>query len=165
MRARGVRVTTDALLVRRVAFGEADVVATFFTEARGVVATVARGARRSSKRYAALEPVHLLRVTFEERPGAELAPLVDAAIARPRVGAAQSLDALDAAGVALRWVRKALPPHTAEPSVWHDLGALLDALDRGAARPRARAAGFGLRLLSDLGWGLELERCATCGKP
>ena len=31
------RVTTDALLVRRVAYGEADLIVTFFTEALGIV--------------------------------------------------------------------------------------------------------------------------------
>ena len=55
-------------------YGEADAVVTLFTEAIGKVA--AHGPRGSQERAgfaAALEPMHTMRVTLEERPGAELA--------------------------------------------------------------------------------------------
>jgi DNA repair protein RecO (recombination protein O) len=173
-RAAATRVEDDALLLRRVAFGEADVIATFFTPSRGVVATVARGARKSSRRFTALEPMHVLRVAFDERPDAELAALREASIARPRSaltgmgGDAGALGRIEAAGRCLRWVRRGLSPHVVEREVWRELEAVLDALDDplfDAQAAEARAAAFGLRLLADLGWGLELARCAVCGKP
>ena len=52
--------------------------------------------------------------------------------------------------------------------MWRELNAVLDALDDArldAPAAEARCAAFGLRLLADLGWGLELARCAVCGKP
>jgi DNA repair protein RecO (recombination protein O) len=154
------------VLVRSVPFGEADVVATFFTASRGIVGTVARGARRSSKRFAALEPMHGLQITFLERVGAELATLSEASIVRVRSRLTGSLEALEGAGIALRWIRRALPAHTPELNVWHDLETMLDALDRVTTAPHVlpRVGGFGLRLLAELGWGLELERCVSCSR-
>ena len=49
--------TTRAILLRSVAYGEADRIVTLLTDAHGKVALMARGARRSQRRFAgSLEP-------------------------------------------------------------------------------------------------------------
>lgn len=161
------RLRTEALLVRSAAFGDADVMVTFFTEARGIVSAVARSARRSQRRFPALEPMHTLRVGLEERASSDVLSLAESAIVRPRLRILQSLEKLDAAGQALRWVRRAAPPHTPEPALWQEINALLDRLDDPdtASSPAASLAGTGLRLLSAIGWGLQLSRCIRCGRP
>ncbi len=166
-RARTERLRTDALLVRNVPFGDADAMVTFFTEAKGIVSAVARSARRSVRRFPALEPMHLLRVGLEERPGDDTAMLVESALARPRLTLVGNLECLEAAGQALRWVRRAAPPHTPEPALWGEVNALLDHLDAAGAGPSAsaRLAGMGLRMLAAVGWGLDLAGCVRCGKP
>jgi DNA repair protein RecO (recombination protein O) len=167
VRKRAEPLRTEALLVRRVPVGEADLILTLFTEARGLVGASARGARRASKRLTALEPMHLLRVALEERPGSDLAVLAEASIARPRMHLTASLERLEAAGHALRWVRSAAPPQTPEPGLYGTINELLDALDDPAVlrAPEAQLATAGLRMLVDVGWGLVLDRCARCGKP
>lgn len=161
------RVRTDALLVRSAPFGDADLMVTLFTEARGSISAVARSARKSAKRFPSLEPMHLLRVGLEERPGAENASLLEGSIVRPRLGIVRDLDRLDAAGAALRWVRRAAPPHHPEPLLWAEINAFLDRLDavHEGPPPRALLAGAGLRFLAAIGWGLDLARCVRCGRP
>ncbi|MEZ4297306.1 MAG: DNA repair protein RecO [Polyangiaceae bacterium] len=165
-RTPGPRVATDALLLRKVAYGEADAVVTLFTEARGVVPAIARAARKSSKRFGALEPLHLLRVTFEDKPGAELCLLTEAQLAAPRMGVLGSLASIEVASVALSWVRRASPQRVAEPALWRDVNELLDALDAGPSPEAAKAqlASMGLRLLQGAGWGLQLDWCVRCGR-
>lgn len=160
------RVRTEALLVRSAPFGDADLMVTLFTEARGTISAVARSARKSARRFPSLEPMHLLRVGLEERASAELASLVEGSIVRPRLGIVGSLDRLEAAGAALRWVRRAAPPHHAEPALWIEINAFLDRLDdvSEAPSPRALLAVAGLRLLAAIGWGLDFSRCVRCGK-
>jgi DNA repair protein RecO (recombination protein O) len=166
------RIQSLALVVRIVEYGESDVIATLVTETHGKVAAVVRGARKGSRRLGgALEPIHTVEVVLEDR-GGDLATLKEARIARVREGLVSRLEALDAAGTALRWVRHLLPPRTPEPEVWRTLIDLLDALDRPvAASPepahdaRAELARAGLRLLAAVGYGLELERCVVCGRP
>ena len=157
--------TTDALLLRSVAYGEADVIATFLGEAEGRVSVIARGARKGTVRLGgALEPVHTVRLGYDDR-GTEVATLKEAAITRVRMGLASDLDALDAAGRALRWVRHVCPPRTPERGVFVEAIALLDALDRSPSAARTVLAAFGLRLLGEAGYGLELDRCIRCGTP
>ena len=158
------RIETAALLVRSVAFGEADLIATFFTETDGKLSAVIRGARRSTKRFGgALEPIHELFIVLDDK-GKELCVLKEARIARPREGIVADLDMMDAAGRALRWVRHLCPARTPEPSAWDSLRALLDALDAHFP-PLQHLAVFGLGLLADVGYAIDFERCVRCGKP
>jgi DNA repair protein RecO (recombination protein O) len=158
---------TRALLVRQVAYGESDLIVTLFTKAEGKLGAMVRGGRKSTRRMGgALEPFHELEARIDDR-GGELATLREARIVRVRAGIVSSLEAIEAAGMALRWVRHACPPRTREPEAWATLGMLLDALDAcplTGASPRVALAGGALRLLSDVGYGLDLERCVRCGK-
>jgi DNA repair protein RecO (recombination protein O) len=159
------RIESEALVVRTVEVGEADVIATLITEQVGKVSAVVRGARRGSRRLGgALEPVHTIAVLLEDK-GAELTTLKEARIVRTRVGVASSLEALDAAGVALRWARHTFPPRTPEPDGWRVLTELLDVLDAGTASPRTELARAGLAMLAAVGYALDLERCVACGRP
>ena len=161
------RIESAALLVRSVAYGEADLIATFFTETDGKLPAIVRGARRSSKRFGgSLEPIHELFLTLDDK-GKELCVLKEARIARARQGIVADLDRMDAAGRALRWVRHLCPARTPEPSAWASLRALLDVLDAGAfgKPPLQHLAVFGLGLLTYVGYGIDFERCVRCGKP
>jgi DNA repair protein RecO (recombination protein O) len=156
---------SDALVVRTVEVGESDVVATLVTERAGKLAAVVRGARKGSRRVGgALEPVHTVAVLLDDK-GGELSTLKEARLVRLRMAVVSNLDALEAAGVALRWARHLFPPRTPEPEGWRILLELLDALDAGADAPRRHLARAGLGLLAAVGYALDLERCVSCGRP
>lgn len=151
-------------MVRNVEYGEADAVVTLFTRAEGKVSAMVRGARKGSRRLGgALDPMHTIGVVYADR-GAELVTLEEARICRLRTGLTARLDALEAAGQALRWLRHLCAPRTPEPGAWEDVVGLLDALDGGApARPAL--ARCGLRLVAGAGWGIDFGQCVRCGKP
>jgi DNA repair protein RecO (recombination protein O) len=155
------------LLLRRTEHGEADLVVSLFTKSLGRVSALARGGRKSARRFGgALEPFHTLRVDLDEPSSSDLFVLREAALEVPRITLTSNLDRMDAAGRGLAWVRSASPPRTAEPDVWRELATLLDRLDdERSSNPRLVLAEQGLRLLGAFGWGLDLERCVKCGKP
>ncbi|HTB77455.1 MAG TPA: DNA repair protein RecO [Polyangiaceae bacterium] len=159
---------SQALVVRTVEFGESDIIATLITEDAGKVGAVVRGARKGSRRVGgALEPVHTIAVLLEDK-GAELTTLKESRIVRLRSGVVSSLDALEAAGAALRWARHLFPPRHPEPAGWAVLVDLLDELDVAdiaPAAPRRELARAGLAMLAAVGYALELEQCAVCGRP
>jgi DNA repair protein RecO (recombination protein O) len=105
-------------------------------------------------------------VLLEDR-GGELLSLKETRFVTVRAGLVGDLDAMDAAGIALRWARHLLPARHAEPLAWETLVRLLDALDGQRlhpAGPRALLAMAGFHLLASVGYALELERCVICGK-
>ncbi|HEY5376881.1 MAG TPA: recombination protein O N-terminal domain-containing protein, partial [Polyangiaceae bacterium] len=68
-----------ALLLRRVEYGESDLVVTLLTDSIGRVSALARGARKSVKRFGGvIEPMHTLRISYDDRAGAELVVLREA---------------------------------------------------------------------------------------
>jgi DNA repair protein RecO (recombination protein O) len=149
-------------------YGDSDLVLTLFTESLGRMSALARGARRSQRRFGgALEPMHTLTVRIDEHAGAELGALREASIATPRRHLVSNLERMEVAGRALGWVRRASPPRTPEPAVWRALDDLLSRLDdpQVTAAPRMELAEAGLRLLGAFGFGIDLERCVSCGKP
>ena len=157
----------QALLLRRVEYGESDLVVTLLTNTIGRVSALARGARKSVKRFGGvIEPMHTLRIAYDDRTGAELVVLREARLERARPFLVTSLERMQAAGLALNWVRKAAPPRTPEPEVWAALERLLDHLGDPAdlVSARARLAAAGLQLLAAFGWGIDFERCVSCGK-
>jgi DNA repair protein RecO (recombination protein O) len=158
-----------ALLVGRHVLGESDVLVHLFTDLQGSVRAIARGARKSSKRFAGLEPMHQLAVRFSSSPTRQLATLRESRLERPRLLLTSSLGRLEAAGQGLRWLRLCAPVGEAQPAQWNLINGFLDALDRpweeaesDPWRARALLASFGLQLLSASGWQLELDACVLC---
>jgi len=167
VRKASTRVVSEALLLRRVEYGESDLVLTLLTQRLGKVSALARSARKSTRRFGgALESMHTLLVELDERPGAELLTLASASLKTPRAHILGNLAAMEAAGKALSWVRRAAPPRTPEEAPYTVVSTLLDRLAASksgdaVALPLAEA---GLSLLSAFGWGIDFERCVRCGR-
>src|ERR1700751_1635022 len=61
---------SEAFLIRKIQYGEADYILTLFTKDFGKIRGLAKNAKKSRKRFGGrLEPFVHLRVRFRERPG------------------------------------------------------------------------------------------------
>jgi DNA repair protein RecO (recombination protein O) len=146
-----VKLSTEAVLLRRVDRGEADLLVTLFTQTHGKLTTIAFNAKRSKRRFAALETFHTMQIEADD--GREMPTLNGAHIVRPRLGYLKSLDRMRMAGQALRWIREACPERAPEEEVWRLLHAYLDtALVCEERDLTAETAAFGLILVRTLGW-------------
>jgi len=154
-----------ALLLKRIDYRDADLIVTLFTYDYGKVQALARGARRSRKRFAgSLEPMHTLKVELTEPGRGQLYELRSASVATPRVQLTQRLERLEAAGRVLGWLRHALPEKSRDPQLWALAIELMDTLDATSSVDcPATLSQFGLRLLMALGWGIDFDHCVKCG--
>ena len=154
----------DALVVGGVDSGEADRVVHLLTP-EGRLAVFAPSAKRSRKRFAgALEPFTTVSVTIAaQRRRAGMPTLSDATVLKARIALRRGLDT-----IALASYFAELGFRTAPEGQASDIAALVEAgwdllVDRPATR-RARRA-FELRLMCELGYHPDLERCIACGVP
>jgi DNA repair protein RecO (recombination protein O) len=156
-------ITTDALVLKRVPLGEADVVFTLMTRAHGRLSALARGARGSKRRFgAALELGVLARVELRERRGGELWTLGSATTAR-RYAIADVVE-LAHASYGAELVRELTAVEQPEPEVFELLVELYAAI--AEVGPRAVVLRrFELALLGALGLAPALGACAACGQP
>ncbi len=164
---------TQALVLKRTAYGESDWIVALFTQDIGRISALARAARNSRRRFGgSLEPLHTLRVELDEVASSDILRLRSAELQTPRVGLLQSLPAMEAAGKLLGWIRRAAPERTAEPELWDLSNRCLDELAAQADKPEGARrsaqltlANHALHLLALCGWQLELQRCVQSGAP
>jgi DNA repair protein RecO (recombination protein O) len=166
----GRTIETEALVIKRTQYADADWIVTLFTSHLGKVSALAARARQTRHRFAGgLEAFHNLTVQLRSTRSEELLQLTDASITRARHGLASHLLAMQTAGRALNWLRRALPSRTVEPQAWLLVQNWLDIVDSNPPGTRplsdARLAEFGLQFLTVLGWSLEMSKCVRCGKP
>jgi len=143
-------------------FGEADAIVTVMTEAHGVHRGLARGG--ASRAQAALwQPGNLAQVRWvarlSDQLGAFSGELVHAA-------AAQVMDdalALAMLTAACAVAEGALPERESHPRVFAGLLHLIAHLPQGAPMLEALVR-WELTLLAELGYGLDLTRCAVSGE-
>ena len=134
-----------------------------FTEELGLLTVAARGARRPTSKLGALEPVHTLRLDIDVRRGKDVGTLREARIETARLGLLSDGARLEGAFRALVWLRTVMQPLHPEPRVFREACALLDALDIAAGTIDGLLAPAGLRILTALGYALDLDACVRCG--
>jgi DNA repair protein RecO (recombination protein O) len=149
--------------LRSVDYRDSDRIVTLLTEDYGKISALARGARKSQRRFGgALQPYVLMNAHF--RPGrGELAHLERVSVDRSFHGILRSLEAIGAAGAALAVIRERVPEHEPERSVFDATVRFLTALDAGAP-PGESLLSLQIRALALLGFAPTLECCVHCGK-
>jgi len=161
----GAPLVTPAIVLRAVSYGESDRVVTLLGRDTGKVSAMARGARRSQRRFGGgLGLGASGEATLRPRGEAELWGFERFEIGEGRLGLGQDLGRTAHAGYVCELVDRLCAPGQAEPGAFARLEAFLGLLEsRGASAARLRA--FELGLLRDLGFGPTFSACAACGEP
>jgi DNA repair protein RecO (recombination protein O) len=156
--------STPAIVLRAVNYGEADRIVTLFGRETGRLSALARGARKSQRRFAGGLGLCAVGVaSLRERPGADLLTLegFDTTASYPALGTDVARMAHAAYGAEL--VTKLCAPRQVERAVYDWMAELLELLDgEGASAERLRV--FELGLLGGLGFGPVVDRCVACGE-
>ena len=157
--------TTEAVVLRSMRFGEADRILHVYTPMRGRVGAIAKGVRRSRSRFGGrLEPYFRLNLGLHEGRS-DLLTVTSAETVEPHRRLREDAGALDAAARACDAVGRLFDSGEPHPEVFHLLCTYLGLLD---ARPgdatAARQVAFRLKLLLAAGFAPQLAACASCGE-
>jgi DNA repair protein RecO (recombination protein O) len=154
--------STPAIVLRAVNYGEADRIVTLLGRDTGRLSALARGARKSQKRFAGGLGLCAVGVaSLRERAGAELLTLegFDATGGHSALGA--DIGRMAHAAYAAELCSKLCAPRQVEVAVYDWLAEFLAYLDlEGASAERLRV--FELGLLGGLGFGPAIAACAVC---
>jgi DNA repair protein RecO (recombination protein O) len=158
---------TEALVLRTVDVGESDRILHLLTPGAGRIAAVAKGARRSRRRFpGTLDLFNLLFVQLETRRSGALARIENARLVRTWAGL-RSHPTRFALGCYLLELLDRLAPEGGARSDRHRVFAFatgaLALVDAQQPDPRLRAL-LELRALDALGLRPELGRCVRCGR-
>lgn len=151
------------IVLRTTPLRESDLLVVLYTDRHGRVTAVARGARRSRRRFAgALSLLVLGRFQLGRRPRGELWGLDSADVVREWTQLSSDVVAVAHASYAAEIVEGLLPAESPEPEVLDLVVELWDALAAGGPSPGALRA-FEIALLDLAGHRPAIDRCAACG--
>ena len=155
---------TRAIVIRSVDYGDADRIVTFLTEEAGKISAVARGARRSKRRFAgALETACLIEIVVAQGR-ADLWRLTEARVAQSFPGVLADLRKLAAVGAAFELLRVVAIDGESDRRVFGATVELLNRLDRASEGLSEIAAAYQLRVLAVAGFAPGVDVCARSGR-
>lgn len=157
--------TTEAVVLRSMRYGEADRILHVYTPMRGRVGAIAKGVRRSRSRFGGrLEPFFRLNLGLHEGRS-DLLTVTSAETIDPYRRLRESADALDGAARACDAVGRLFDSGEQHPEVFHLLCTYLALLDGDpSAATHSRQIALRLKLLLAAGFGPQLAACASCGE-
>lgn len=156
-------ISTEGFVLRARAYGESDVIAVLFTRDYGKLSGIARGARRSRRRFAGpvLEPFQEIGVRFARRPHSELAFLHECSIVRSHHHIADQLMSYAWGSYVCELTERMVPERDPAPDLYALFRSTMESLGADVAADAA-AHHFILGLLDRAGWGPDFTRCGIC---
>lgn len=153
----------SAIILKTAALREADKRVVFFTGPHGKLTGVARGARKSRRRYAGvLEALNQVRLEWKPSAQGGMVTIVEASAERIHGRFREDLAAMTAATHGVELVDKLVEEDQPHPALFDGLRQLLELLAAGAPTDGLLRA-FELKIVSVVGYRPALDRCALCG--
>jgi DNA repair protein RecO (recombination protein O) len=156
--------TTAAIVLRTWPFGESDKIVSFLTENHGKVTGIAKGAKRSRRRFVnSLEPFSSVTLRFDDRPHSNLAFIVAADLIQSFKQLTGSLEKIAFASYMVEITGGLIGEREENPAIFHHLRNGLGYLDESETSLRFLTT-FELKLLRLAGYQPLLNKCKRCGK-
>ncbi|MFP6599018.1 MAG: DNA repair protein RecO [Deltaproteobacteria bacterium] len=169
-------ITSSCLILRTRPFGESDIIAVLLSSSVGKLSAIAKGARRSKRRFAgsALEPFGELSVRISRRPGRSLALLHECRVAQSYHAIASDLAAYAWGCYLLELTEQMTAEAEPCPALYDrlrqtlaDLATVAAATSETSGAAPGETSQLGHRyitaLLETAGWGVDFTTCAICG--
>lgn len=157
--------TTQAVILRTVDFAESDRMVSFYTKDFGRLSGVAKGAKRSLKRFgSSLEPFTLNEITFFMRENHASVRLERCRIVRAFPEIALNVRRVALGTYLLELMLGLTPEHEAHPEVYRLLVYYIDLLTQPSFR-ESMIHMFELRLFALLGYEPQFMQCVACNTP
>lgn len=154
-----------AFVLRLLDYGESDLIVTFYCREYGKIKGIAKGARRSRKRFAnTLDLFSLSKISFSRRDQVGLALIEDSVIIDHLENIRNVLENTLLASYMLELVDLFTIEGKSNPAIYELLENYLGALHRGSTN-RGLIHFFELDLLKAAGYEPVLDHCVACRKP
>jgi DNA repair protein RecO (recombination protein O) len=153
-----------AIIMRVKDFGESDLLVTFFTPHKGQLKGVAKGARRSRKRFVnALDICSLVNLEFDLKKEGRLCLLHSGKLIRAFPVLRSDFGALSKASFMIELTEVLFPVGVADQNVFELLNDGFQAMAEGHSADFVSLL-FEARAMALGGYRINLEECAVCGR-
>jgi DNA repair protein RecO (recombination protein O) len=143
--------------------GESDKIVTFYSDQAGKIAGVAKGAKKSKKRFSnKLEIFSLLDVNYTDRGQSGLVRIVEAELLTPFISLREKYDRYVGAALVCELIYYWSRDYDPDRNIFNLLIWALQSIDSGKSS-RVVHIYFQIKLYTLLGYKLHLSGCIKCG--
>ena len=156
---------TEAIILRTKDFGESDLIVTVFSSLYGTLKGVAKGARRSSKRFVnSLSIFSLVNLEFTERRGGDLVWLDSCELIDGFPAIRSDYNLLLKASYMVELTEILFPLNVQGPEMFDLLRFALDSISNKQDTEETMII-FQSRAMKIGGFGINVSKCSHCGRP
>ena len=157
--------TTPAVLLRKLEYGDFDLILTLLSLQRGKIALIAKSAKKSTKRFAGiLELFSLLEVVASTGKGRGLPVLQEATLIAPFSTIRNDINKTAYASYWCELINNWVEENQKQEQLFYLLKHVLNELDRGESEAAQISILFQMKLLHLTGHGPNLKQCGRCRK-
>lgn len=160
--------STDAILLRKIEYGDHDFIISFLTKSHGKISVMAKNAKKSVKRFSGaldLFSVNHIQCTFPKKNKDALTILSDADLENGLVNIRYDVFKTAYASFWVEMVHFWLEEGKPQPDLYALLLFSLDALNTGTIGKEVLSLLFLIRFMSISGFSPNIETCDTCATP
>ena len=156
---------SHAIIMRTWEFGETDLLVSFFTSDKGRLKGVAKGARKSRKRFAnCLDLLSLVKLEYELKRGRELYFLHSGKLVHAFPGIRSDFSSLSLASYMIELTETLFPLSVTDTEMFALLKNAFLALNEGKRNGVLRIF-FEAKAMALGGYRINLDKCCGCGRP
>ncbi len=156
---------SHAIIMRIREFGESDLLVTFFTSDKGRLKGVAKGGRKSRKRFAnCLDLFCLAKLEYGSKRSGDLYFLNSCKLVQAFPGLRSDFLSLSLASYMIELTEILFPQNVVDKGMFELLNRSFLVLDKGPENNVIRII-FEARAMALGGYGVNLDRCCICGRP
>lgn len=155
--------STPAIIIRKVEYGDADLILTFLTYEHGKMSSIAKNAKKSKKRFpGVLELFYVLDIVCIKSKG-KLYVLKEASVRHPFFNIRSDIEKTAYASYWAQLVNEWMEEGRPEPGIFVLFEKVLDFLDRKTLSPEVLSILFQTKFINISGIYPNFDQCVQCG--
>lgn len=155
--------STPAIMLRRIEFGDYDIIITFFTLNQGKVSVIAKSAKKSTKRFSGiLELFSALDIVYGSARGKGLPVLKEAMLKQPFLKIRADIKKTAYASYWAELINEWMEKSEKQPNLYYLLKYVLGELDFDHTPEAVLSILFQMRFMAISGHSPNLKQCSIC---
>ena len=160
------QITTPAIMLRRIEYGDYDLIITFFSLDKGKISVIAKSAKKSKKRFAGiLEPFSVLQIVYGSGKGKGLPVLTEASLIQAFSHIRQDITQTAYASYMAELISEWAEENHKQTAIFRLFQNILEKLDRKEMAGDELSILFQMRFMAFTGFEPNLRACVSCKKP
>jgi DNA repair protein RecO (recombination protein O) len=158
-------IKTEAVVLNKLNYGDTSIIVTLFTKDYGKLSAIIKGGRSpKSKIGFIVDPLNHLQVILYKKDSREIQIISGADIISHFPGIKDDLEKLKYSFGIIELVKKLIPEHEVNERLFMGIIRIFHLFEDSAEHPKILFGRFFMFFLTELGYAVQIQKCASCGK-